>query len=783
MNTPTKEQQVTIAQWLRLLHEPGEVFEIRIPEAMVNGKFNQTQYGYFDDPDKAAGAMLPYVGKNNIYQTLQPVNPALLGRACNKLKGAKKRDPQTSDGDATRYKWFPVDTDPVRPSGISASNEELKAALERARAIEAHLVGEWGWPEPVRGISGNGGHLLWSIDLPNEPGSIDLIQRVLQYLSSRFDDDKVKVDTTIFNPSRIWKVYGTEATKGDSIPGRPHRMAKITYTPDSFEIVTFDMLKVIAPPRAASNPAYTNGHYTNGRAYTAGEIRAALDRLGVEYNEKERQGRLIFSLDKCLASEAHTDGAAITLEGGKAGYKCHHNSCSAKDWQAVKPSLFPDRVKPDNATNKKNSTPSQAVQGHKPTHDELRDRWIEQAGLIVYGLGEFHRYGNGLWLAIEELLVRQEILGVIEAAKSEGIKPTDAILKSVVGLTRTKLAKGDALFNADPDYLVCGNGTLHIPSRTLGEHSPKLYATSGVSYDYDPRAEALAWLAFLADLAESIGQDVVSFLQEIAGYALTTDTSYEIALWLYGPPGSGKSTFLEGLKAMLGNRAGLLGLADVERNRFALDKLPGKTLVVSSEQPNDFIASTHILNALISGETLRVDRKYRDAIEITPRCKIAWAMNELPRVSDPNSGLFRRVKVVSFPAIPEAERDPGLKEAIKAEGAGILNWALDGLDRLRKRGHFEIPQAVRDATESFRQNNDIPARFVDDCCLIGNDNQGNPYRAQAGALYKAYRSWCNENGHQPQSSTSIADDWKRLGFEKRRPGGINHWFGVGLKAG
>lgn len=419
----------------------------------------------------------------------------------------------------------------------------------------------------------------------------------------------------------------------------------------------------------------------------------------------------------------------------------------------------------------------------KPTHDALRDRWLSRAGNVIYGLGEFRRYHAGLWPVVPELVIKKELLSVIEAAKAEGIKPSQGIVSSVLELARIKAAvETDSIFDAQPDYLVCRNGTLHIPTRTLADHKPEIYATSGVSYNFDPDAKAPAWAHFLGNLARSLSPAVVSFLQEFAGYALTTDTSYELSIWLYGPPGSGKSTFLAGLEAMLGSRAGLLGLADIASNRFALANLPGKTLAISTEQPGDFIASTHILNSIISGESITVDRKFRDAIQVTPRCKLAWAMNELPRVSDPNSGLFRRVKVVEFPAISESQRDPQLKEDIKTEGAGILNWALDGLERLRNRGRFEIPQEVKDATKSFRDNNDIPGRFVEECCVTGADANGESYRAQTGQLYTAYRQWCDQNGHKPHSSTTVAEDWKRLGFEKRRPGGVVHWFNVGLKA-
>jgi putative DNA primase/helicase len=254
-----------------------------------------------------------------------------------------------------------------------------------------------------------------------------------------------------------------------------------------------------------------------------------------------------------------------------------------------------------------------------------------------------------------------------------------------------------------------------------------------------------------------------TFLQEFAGYALTTEMRHELAVWLYGPPGSGKSTFLAGLQAMLGHRAGILGLAGLEKSRFTLADLPGKTLVVASEQPSSYLASTNTLNAIISGEPLQVERKYRDPFIIIPRAKVCWAMNELPRVADANSGLFRRVKVVGFPELPENQRDPKIKEAIELEGAGILNWALEGLHRLNERGYFEIPQQVQDATTQFREHNDVPALFVEDRCAKGLN-----FEVQASKLYREYRYWCEENGHRPQSSTRLADDWRRLGFERKR---------------
>jgi P4 family phage/plasmid primase-like protien len=406
-----------------------------------------------------------------------------------------------------------------------------------------------------------------------------------------------------------------------------------------------------------------------------------------------------------------------------------------------------------------------------PTDDELRDRWLAKNPLTAYGMGEWRRYDSGLWSVVSEGIIRREIMDVLEAAKFEGVRPTHRLLNSVMELARWKVEKGPKLWDSDPDILVCKNGALHIPSKMLLPHEPGYYVTSGLAFNYDPTFKSPLWERVIKDC---LG-DAEEFVQEFAGLSLTIDTKFEIALWLTGYPGSGKSTVLTGFQAMLGARAGLLGLGDVERSRFALTNLPGKTLMVSTEQPEDFISTAYILNRIISGEPIEIDRKFRDPVTIIPRAKLAWAMNELPRVATGGVGLFRRVKVVELPVIPENKRDPTIKESIKELGAAVLNWALDGLERLRQRGHFELPDSVQEATANFKASNDIPAIFVNEKCITGLN-----FRTQGSLLYNAYHAWCIETGHKPLSSTTVAEDWKRLGFKKYKSDGRSFWRGLGL---
>lgn len=406
-----------------------------------------------------------------------------------------------------------------------------------------------------------------------------------------------------------------------------------------------------------------------------------------------------------------------------------------------------------------------------PTDDDLAEEWLNQYPETAYGLGEFRRYSAGCWPIVPYNQVEAEILKIAQAFAQRGYKISAWKIKSAIELARIRVQVSNDQWDADPEIVVCKNGTLHIPSGQLRAHSQSDYVTGGLAFDYDVMAEAPTWSYYLHTTINGVS----NFLQEFSGYCLTTDTRYEVAVWLYGQPGTGKSTFIEGIRTMLGGKVGNLGLTDIERSRFGLSDLPNKTLLVSTEQPAIFMQASNILNSIISGESVTVDRKFRDAITITPRAKILWAMNELPRVPDASNGLFRRVKVVMFGSLPCA-KDPAIKENIKREGSGILNWALSGLARLQANGGFDFPAEVIDATDYFKQVNDIPFLFVEECCV--RETQA---KIRGSELYGAYRTWCSDNGHRAQSSTSLAEDWQRLGFIKVHTKTGSFWEGIRLK--
>jgi hypothetical protein len=227
----TTADPVEIRRALGVLLEPGSVTELRVPHAGREG----TVSGYFSDHDALAREAARWSGKApGVYVTLNPVLPALLARAANRVR--TRAEQTTSDRDILRRRWLPIDFDPVRPAGISATEAEHGAALMAAQVVRGDL-GAAGWPVPLFADSGNGGHLEYCVDLPNDDAATLLLRRCHAALALRFDDDTVRVDVTTFNAARIWKVYGTLAAKGDPTPDRPHRLARLLEVPPTVAVV------------------------------------------------------------------------------------------------------------------------------------------------------------------------------------------------------------------------------------------------------------------------------------------------------------------------------------------------------------------------------------------------------------------------------------------------------------------------------------------------------------------------------------------------------------------
>lgn len=308
------------------------------------------------------------------------------------------------------------------------------------------------------------------------------------------------------------------------------------------------------------------------------------------------------------------------------------------------------------------------------------------------------------------------------------------------------------------EFLPVANGLLHLPSRLLWPATPAFFGLNALPYAFDDAAgPPRALLAFLDSM---LGDDAeaTALLQEWAGLMLMADTRHHKALLIVGPKRSGKGTFGRVLTAMLGqaNVAGptLASLGDT----FGLEPLIGKSLAIVADARlgarADQQAIAERLLTLSGEDPLTIHRKHRIAWHGRLGVRFMLLSNELPRIADASGALASRFLVVNLTRSFYGIEDHDLTDRLLAELPAILNWALDGLDRLRQRGRFVQPASAAEAIAELEDLGSPIGAFVRDSCSVGPTEQ-----VECGALFHAWATWCKAQGRDyPGTAQSFGRD-------------------------
>lgn len=397
-----------IKEALEILKPNNQLVEIRV---LLQGK--RTVSGYFKgvaNLERALGTL--DLRGANVFYTLNIIDEDCYSREQNECFRATKTT--TSDTDITAYQWLLIDLDPKRKSGISSTKAEVMAAYERANKIVEYLR-ERNYPAPVMALSGNGIHLLYSISLKNTPENTQLVERCLKALALLFNDDMVEVDTSVFNPSRISKLYGTTAQKGASTKDRPHRMSKIISVPPIREVVRKELLEVLAAD-------YQQEIQTPHKQKDSFDLQEWLDEYGIRVDSvKQWKDTTKYILAECPFDSNHKapDSTIIQMPSGAICFKCFHNSCNGHDWRELRlkyePDAYDDKKAEDEARieegwkqykayNRQRTDITYQEEQIDPEHierafltlDDIANMPIEERVTIRTGLEEFDKKTGGL---------------------------------------------------------------------------------------------------------------------------------------------------------------------------------------------------------------------------------------------------------------------------------------------------------------------------------------------------------------------------------------------------
>ena len=751
---------VDILRFVELLWRPGDVREVRIPKY---NKYGHTASGYFDSPESLAESAAKWDGKANLYFTLNPVNPALMARASNRI--ADKAETTSADVDVIRRRSLFIDIDPDRPSGISSTEDERQAARLVLDEVVSFLDNK-DWPQPIVAMSGNGWYLLYPISLPNDPSSLELVQGVLVSLATRFNNEAVHIDTTVCNAARLAGLIGSMKVKGDFLTDRPHRRSQLESVPQQLAVISEELLAELAAEQSqpeANLPK--DGSIFNGSTPLLEEL---LQSRHIEYRTQPLDGNGVtwyhvekcpFHYDECHPFEC---GVGQKLPDGPYAGKCFHAETEPRGWQEWKvalgltfskngQSLNPkDKNGPFPLTDAGNAELFAALYGHILRFDHARNRWLiwEEHRWAPDSDGEVRRLAKKAArvryrtaLDIEDLDLRGKTAS--SAVRSESRQRLDACL----ALARSEHPIADSGMTWDPDPYLLGvaNGVVDLRTGMIRSGHPDDRLTMQVPVQYHVKAECPRWQQFLHQVFQRDGE-LIGFVQRALGYSLTGSVREQVLFLCHGTGSNGKSVFLHMLRNVLGDYAMNIPFTVLELQQRPsltndLASMAGRRLVTSSETNESTRLNEARIKALTGGDPITARFLYSESFTYEPVAKFWLAVNHLPRVRDDSYGFWRRVRVLPFnEQFTGDDADKGLPFKLLEELPGILNWGVQGALNWRLVG-LAPPSAVMTATQAYRKDNDELDGFVADCCVVADG-----VRAEPGHLFSEYQRWSKEQG-------------------------------------
>lgn len=394
----------------------------------------------------------------------------------------------------------------------------------------------------------------------------------------------------------------------------------------------------------------------------------------------------------------------------------------------------------------------------------LGESWLRFYPDSIRVNDDWYRYGDGIWQERHDELIYRELQ---EVARDVGLTPKIVTLDGAVKIARSTSPRRDHDdWNPEPNILVVENGVLDISS-----YPPRFYEWSNQVYNrvklpvmYAPEAKAPVYSRVALENFDG-DVDVFRFFLSFAGLALAEDARFEVSPWMSGPPGGGKSTILAGVSAVMGGYSANIDLNRLDKYAHGQTMLVDRKLIYATEVDVKFLQNPGILNAIISHEPISINPKNRREFQYTPRCSVIFAVNELPGTANPDSGIYRRVKVIQVAGRSSMLHDTSIIAKIKddpAERSGMLNLFLEGLSLVQASNALPLPQEIQEATRQWHLDNDKTRLHLEERCDFDPS-----YEVTSKELYDDFRVWCRVNQFKPYNHSNWAKMVKRLNYKTR----------------
>lgn len=386
---------------------------------------------------------------------------------------------------------------------------------------------------------------------------------------------------------------------------------------------------------------------------------------------------------------------------------------------------------------KKPSDRAKKAQGKSAAPVVIADGVIEtirrDGGDLALTEGEMWFYEGGVWSACaagEEQWLRTLIqTGCDELGYPGDTKTANAAWKRL--MEHPGLHQRRVVWDAG-GVVATANGMLDLRARELGAYRPDAWCRSKIGQAYEPGATCPIFLRFLESCFTNLGigerAAVIATIQEAFGAMLSVKLlvrEERKALFVLGPSRTGKTQLSTIARRLIGDPVASPSVADVTGD-FGMQILLGSRAWIRDDAVSE---RDHVdpirFKVLVTGEAVTVNRKNRTPIDMHFEIPVLLTTNAMPRARDSSEAIYNRCIVIEMTNVVEEHEARAAREALglpadslvgeaiaAAEGSGILNWALDGLDRLRARGRYDPPASIRDANRRFRDDNNPVAAWM-----------------------------------------------------------------------
>lgn len=356
---------------------------------------------------------------------------------------------------------------------------------------------------------------------------------------------------------------------------------------------------------------------------------------------------------------------------------------------------------------------------------------------IFYAGEAYYQYLGGVYKMVDDRHCQKIVRKYLRPDHVQMAQINDVLSQWTVEISRS--AEG---LNREKQIINLKNGRYDRASRQLLPHDPATLSTIQLQAGYDEKAVAPIFMAFLADCLD---QQTQLLIQEIFGYLLIPETCAQKAFVFVGEGGAGKSTLLSVAQDVL------LGIDNVSNipwqnlgDRFKTAELFGRLANIFADLPSKSIEDNGLFKSITGEDFITAERKNKDPFSFKATARLVFSCNSLPKnLGDRSEAFYRRLIIVPFlPPKPPEQRDLHLKDKLKGEAAGILNWALTGLARLQAKHYCFSPSAQAEAAlDAYRIAGSSVLSFVEELCIIDSHRL-----ISATELYQAYHHYCQDSG-------------------------------------